>query len=224
MCYYSQNLLVHQAMYVMTLAYLKKYNETKDKNILLGDHHTTKVVGIGEVKLKFTSSKTLVLKEVLHIPEIRKNLFSRYLLNKVGFTQTIGSDLLTFTKNDVFVGKGYASDGLFKLNLEMNKKMSSAYMLSTFNIWHARLCHVNKRLINNISRLNLIFMLSLHEFEKCTCCSQAKITKTLHKSIIRVPEPLELIHSVFCEFDGMLTRNSKRYFITFIDDYSDFTF
>ena len=34
------------------------------------DHHTTKVAGVGEVELKFTSGKMLVLKEVLHTPEI----------------------------------------------------------------------------------------------------------------------------------------------------------
>ncbi|KAA0049683.1 uncharacterized protein E5676_scaffold106G001350 [Cucumis melo var. makuwa] len=61
----------------------RKYNEVKDKNILLGDHHTTKVASIGEVELKFTSGKTLVLKEVLHTLEIRKNLVSGYLLNKI---------------------------------------------------------------------------------------------------------------------------------------------
>ncbi|KAA0058391.1 putative Polyprotein [Cucumis melo var. makuwa] len=68
------------------LSLFRKYNEVKDKNILLRDHYTTKVAGIGEVELKFTSCKTLVLKEVLHTPEIRKNLVSGYLLNKVGFT------------------------------------------------------------------------------------------------------------------------------------------
>ncbi|KAL0534481.1 hypothetical protein IC582_028772 [Cucumis melo] len=206
------------------LSLFRKYNEVKDKNILLGDHHTTKVAGIGEVELKFTSDKTLVLKEVLHTPEIRKNLVSEYLLNKVGFTQTIGSNLFTLTKNNVIVEKGYATDGMFKLNLEINKIASSAYILISFNVWHARLCHVNIRLISNMSRLNLILKLSLHDFEKYACCSQAKITKTSHKSVTRVTEPLELIHSDLCEFDGTLTRNSKRYVITFIDNCSDYTF
>ena len=26
----------------------------------------------------------------------------------------------------------------------MNKNLSFAYMLSSFNVWHARLCHINK--------------------------------------------------------------------------------
>ena len=93
----------------------------------------------------------------------------------------IGLNIFTLTKSNVFVGKGYAIDDMFKLNLEMNKKISSAYMLSSFNIWHARFFHINKKLISNMSRLNLILKLSLHELEKCTCFSQDKITKTSYK-------------------------------------------
>ena len=113
---------------------------------------------------------------------------------------------------------------MFKLNVEINKTSSSAYMLSSFNIWHARLCHVNKRIIKNMSSLELIPKLSLNDFEKCDFCSQAKITKNSHKSVVRESEPLELIHSDICELDGNLTRNGKRYFITFIDDCSDYTY
>ena len=132
--------------------------------------------------------------------------------------------MFTLTKNNVFVGKGYAIDGMLKLNLKINKIASSAYMLSSINVWHARLFHIDKRLISNISWLNLIHKLSLHDFEKCACCSQTKITKTSHKSVARVTEPLKLIHSNLRKFDGTLFRNSKRYVITFINDSFDYTF
>ena len=52
-------------------------------------------------------------------------------------------------------GKGYATDGFFKLNVMtiINKEnKSSAYFLKSFNVWHSRLGHVNYdticRLIN----------------------------------------------------------------------------
>ena len=75
-----------------------------------------------------------------------------------------------------------------------------------------------------MSSLGLIPKLSLNDFEKCDFCSQAKITKQSHKSVLRESEPLNLIHSDICELDSTLTRNGKRYFITFIDDCSDYTF
>ena len=192
----------------------KTYSEAEDKKVLLDDSHTTIVAGIGDPELKFTSRKTIVLKEVLHSLEIRKNLVSGYLLSR-------GEDLY---KNNVFFGKRYAIDRMFKLNVEANKISSSAYMLCSFNSWHTRLCHVNKRIIKNMSNLGLIPALSLNDFEKCEFCSQAKITKAPHKSVERVSKPLDLIHYDICELVGVLTRNDKRYFITFIDDCSDFTF
>ena len=132
--------------------------------MLLSDSHSTKVAGTGEVELKFTSGKTVILKDVLHTPEMKKNLVSGYLLNKVGFTQTLGANLYTLSKNNVFVGKGYATDGMFKLNVDAKKIVSSTYMLCLFSIWHARLCHVNKRLRKNMSNLDMIPKLSLNDF------------------------------------------------------------
>lgn len=58
----------------------------EDKKVQLGDAHTTNVAGIGDVKLDFTSGKTLILKDVMHVPEIRKNLVVVFLLNKAGFS------------------------------------------------------------------------------------------------------------------------------------------
>ena len=59
---------------------------------------------------------------------------SSFLLNKVGFKQTMESDNYVITKNRLFVGKGYAYDGMFKLKVENNKaSTSSVYMLSSIN-------------------------------------------------------------------------------------------
>ncbi|KAK0577943.1 hypothetical protein LWI29_002659 [Acer saccharum] len=100
-------------------AMFKSYSNAVDKKVLLGDSHSTVVAGSGEVEINFTSGKTIILKDVLHTLEIRKNLVSGYLLNKAGFIQTIGADLFTLTKNGIFVGKGYATEGMFKLNVDV---------------------------------------------------------------------------------------------------------
>ena len=90
---------------------------------------------------------------------------------------------------------------MFKLNVNvMNKTVVSAYMLSSFNMWHARLCHVNKKLVHQMSSLGLIPKISVKDFEKCEYCSQAKITRKPHKSVHRETKLLDLIHSDICEF------------------------
>ena len=148
---------------------------------------------------------------------------SSVLLNKASFKQTMEFDNYVITKNGLFVGKSYACDGIFKLNIENNKAFtSSVYMLSSINFWHARLCHINSRYIGIMSSLGLIPRLS-KDFEKCETCNQAKITKKPHKSVVRNTELLELIHSDLCEFEGILARGRNRYIITFIDDFSKYT-
>ena len=123
--------------------------------LYMGNSATAKVEGRGSIKLKMTSGKELTLKDVLHVPDIRKNLVSGSLLSKNGFKLVFVSDKFVLTKNDMFVGKGYLSDGLFKLNVLTvapksgdensnvstsvninNKNKSSSYLLECSNMWH----------------------------------------------------------------------------------------
>ena len=149
---------------------------------------------------------------------------SSYLLNKAGFKQIIESDQYVISKKVLFVGKGYACDGMFKLNIENNiSSTNSVYMLSFMNFWHARLCHINNRYVGIMSTIGLIPRLT-KDIEKCEACSQAKITKRPHKNVERNTELLELIHTNLCEFEGKLTRGGNKYFITFIDDFSKYAY
>jgi len=105
---------------------------------------TTPILGKGKVLLKLTSGKR-ALNDVLHVPSIRVNLIFVALLSKVWVKVSFESDKIVMTKNNVFVGKGYCDQGLFVLNISevMNESESSAYIVDSYDIWHARLGHVN---------------------------------------------------------------------------------
>ncbi|KAL6350152.1 hypothetical protein AAG906_004091 [Vitis piasezkii] len=87
------------------------------EKLYMGNVSSSMVEDKGDVVLNLTSGKKLTLMDVLFVPEIRKNLVSASLLNKKGFKLVFESDKHVLTKSGTFVGKGYMSEGLFKLNV-----------------------------------------------------------------------------------------------------------
>ena len=77
------------------------------------------VEGKGTVELKFTSGKMVTLIDVLHVSYIRKNLVSDTLISKHGFKMIFEADKFILSKQGMFVGKGYVTNSMLKLNIEM---------------------------------------------------------------------------------------------------------
>ncbi|CAN1322324.1 Retrovirus-related Pol polyprotein from transposon TNT 1-94 [Linum perenne] len=100
------------------------------EKLYMGNSSTAPIEGSGKICLKMTSGKTFTLTSVLHVLEIRKNLVLTPLLVKHGFKVVFVSDKVVITKNDMFVGKGYLSDGLFKLNVMTINKNEHHFLLT----------------------------------------------------------------------------------------------
>ena len=75
--------------------------------VYVEDNRFVLVVGKGKALLKLTSGKNLSLSNILHVPHFRHNLISVLLLGKAGIKVAFDGRIVTLTKNDVFVGKGY---------------------------------------------------------------------------------------------------------------------
>ena len=123
-------------------------NNNGNEKLFMGNASATTVAGKGKVVLKFTSGKELTLMDVLHVPEITKNLVFGFVLSKKGFKLIFESDKFVLTKGGPFVGNGYLSGGLFKFNViadaiinKINKAFT--YLLESSTLWHDRLGYVN---------------------------------------------------------------------------------
>ena len=71
--------------------------------------------------------------------------------------------------------------------------------------------------------LSLIPKLSLENHGKCESCVESKTTKKSCKSIEKESDLLSLIHNDLKDLKNTMTRGGKRFYITFIDDYSRYT-
>ena len=202
----------------------KTINE--DGSVLyMGNASTVQVQGKGTIEIEFTSGKTLTLKDVFYVPEVRKNLISVPLLNKNGFKSVFEGDKFILSKGGVFVGKGYLCENMFKCNVANinNNDMISAYIVESYDLWHMRLGHVNFRKLEDMMKSNLIPNLDKN-FDSCTTCMLTKITRQPFKSVKRSSRVLDLIHSDVCDLHGWPTIGGKKYFVTFIDDCTRFCY
>ena len=167
--------------------------------VLMDNHNTTKVLGTGTVELILSSGKKLVLTNVYHVSDIKKNLVSASLLSKNGVKAVLELDKLILSKNGVFVGKGYSCNGMYKLSIIINKSdVGCAYIVDSSLMWHARLGHLNFKYMKYMSKQGLIsYKQDVHD--KCEICIESKIRQKPFPSINRDSQLLELVHSDVCE-------------------------
>ena len=149
------------------------------------------------------------------------------MLGKTDIKVLFDGGIVTLTKNEVFVGKGYDDEGLFVLNIDqvINEKDSSscAYLVDSIDVWHGRLGHVNLGYIKKMKECGIIKSLSEANMDKCEICVKNKITKKPCKSITRETELLGLVHSDLVDLKHIMTRGGKSFYVIFVDDRSKFT-
>ncbi|GKA71337.1 zinc finger, CCHC-type containing protein [Tanacetum coccineum] len=175
--------------------WFKTYESLNDGSILhMGNESTAFVHGRCCVDLRFSSGKVVSLLNVLHVPNIRKNLVSSSVLNNYGYKQVIESNKFVLSKHGVFIGFGYLSNHMFRLNI-VSDNIGSAFMstskLNDSILWHARLGHVHFKRMQDMSKDGLIPAFDMDS------------------------EKIDL-----CDLHATPSLGNKKYFVTFIDDAS----
>ncbi|KAJ0513064.1 putative RNA-directed DNA polymerase [Helianthus annuus] len=123
-----------------------KTYESTNFTIYMGNHATAQVKGKGNIDLVFISGHTLTLKDVLHVPEVRKNLVSASALTKHGFKLMFEGDKFILSKGKKFVGLGLHTDGMFKLSIKdvVNSSVNDVLMTESSNATDVPMNDVNK--------------------------------------------------------------------------------
>jgi len=122
------------------ISLFSSYQVGRGSSLLMGNDTHDAVLGAGTVNLKFTSGKIVQLKNVQHVPFIKKNLVNGSQLCRDGFKLAFESNKCIVSKYGTFIGKGYESGGLFRLSLmDSCDKLVNHVRHDDCNIWHSRL-------------------------------------------------------------------------------------
>ena len=82
----------------------------------MGNGVSASVHGVGMVDLEFTSARIVQLKNVQHVPAIKKNLVSASLLRRERFKLVFESNKLVVMKYGIVAGKRQEGQGMFHLS------------------------------------------------------------------------------------------------------------
>ena len=76
-----------------------RYDAKRTGRVRLGNNFACDIKGIGNIKLKFQSGATFLLKDVRHVPNLTKSLISTGQLDDEGYTCIYGETLGRFPRD-----------------------------------------------------------------------------------------------------------------------------
>ncbi|KAL0319035.1 UNVERIFIED_CONTAM: hypothetical protein Sangu_2059700 [Sesamum angustifolium] len=125
---------------------LQTLDESFKTNVKLGDNHIVKVEGKGSVTIN-TKKGTRIINDVMHIPNLRTNLFSVGQMMEKGYTLHFGGDSCTIYDNKDKTLKiaevKMKEHRCFPIHLQYMGRTAMKAQEDQSWLWHRRLGHFN---------------------------------------------------------------------------------
>lgn len=195
-----------------------------------GQHVTSTGVGNGYLTCNVRDEiRKIPVKDVLFVPNLESNLLSVKQLTKQGNVVTFQGENCIISKSNVEVARGSVRNDLFKQDCSEKANVAKhEHHKNCIHLWHRRLGHRDPEAIRKLCQKQLadgIEIDSCNEISKCVSCNKGKMQRKSfpNYSEHRTVQPLELVYSDVCGPMNTLTSGQKKYFLTFIDDYSRYT-
>jgi hypothetical protein len=207
--------------------YFTDLTEIGDLEVVLGDDSVVKVVGSGTISFQRESLPPMLLRDVLYVPGLKKNLVSVSTIEDRGYEVLFrDGHVLLYPKGSSITSTkviGIRHEKLYKLMFHPAR----ALMHSTNNndlcdLWHRRMAHLHHGALRILREIVTgVPEFSIEHQEVCKGCALGKYTKTAFPSSDnRVAGILDLIHTDVCGPMSSASLTGFLYYVTFIDDFS----
>lgn len=202
------------------------FSRTGDVTVANGE--TTRYHGVGNINLKVKSGQdvlNLELKEVLYVPLLDSNLVSVKRLTKGDAKVLFDSQECSLITKDFEFQIAKYVNGLYKVNAQQESCMKVSKSPSKcIHDWHRKLAHRNLRDVKILLRHMKIRPSKCDCPDVCEACIQGKMSRSpFPRSSTVIENVFDLFVSDLCDM-GKLSYGKSKYFMTFIDVRSNFTY
>lgn len=198
-------------------------------SVKLGNDSKMEVLGKGNIRLQINGAIHVVT-DVYYVPDLKNNLLSVGQLQERGLALLIqdGKCKLYHPRRGLIMQTEMTANRMFVLLASVVLEETSTFLqLATEDssqLWHRRFGHLSYKGLRTLQHKQMVKGLPFFKDSSKSCpgCFVGKQHRDVipKKSQWRASHKLQLVHADIC---GPITPNSnsnKRYFITFIDDFS----
>ncbi|KAJ3686893.1 hypothetical protein LUZ61_016057 [Rhynchospora tenuis] len=204
----------------------KEMQDVKDGHVSFGDASKIQVKGRGKIKF-YHNGKESTIESVYYVPDMKSNILSVGQLMEKGYSVFMKNRVMFLKdkRNHLIARVEMAQNRTYKLNLRnVQETCLKINMTDKASLWHLRFGHLSRDGLKELAKKDMVHGLPDIDYPKqfCEGCVLGKQARSSfpRSAEYRAKRILELIHTDIC---GPITPKSfgeKRYFITFIDDYT----
>ncbi|KAJ3701404.1 hypothetical protein LUZ61_005109 [Rhynchospora tenuis] len=222
--YIDSGATTHVTSDINNLSSSQSYNGPDAVHIGNGSGLSIAHIGFAQIDTGFRPIK---LTNVLHVPEITKNLIS---VSQLALDNDV---IIEFSPSHCFVKDqathkmllhGILINGLYQLVQSPSQHQVLQVHQQQLDLWHYRLGHCNFQILDKLKKAKLINSGASKCNSECYGCNKAKAHKLpFVPSVNKATKPLEVIHSDLWGPAPVLSTNGCRYYVLFTDEFSRFT-
>ncbi|GJY64422.1 retrovirus-related pol polyprotein from transposon TNT 1-94 [Tanacetum coccineum] len=200
--------------------------EVVQGHVSFGNASKIDVKGRGKIRF-FQNGKESTIEDVYYVPAMKSNILSLGQLMEKGYWVLMknGKMLLKNKEGVIIALVKMCKNRTFKLNLNsIGGKCLKADLSDEESVWHLRFGHLHFSGLKELTRKGMVHGLPnlAYDGRFCESCIFGKQTRSTfpRKETYEAKGLLELIHSDLCGPFSPVSFGNKRYFITFIDDFT----
>ncbi len=153
--------------------------------------------------MELADGLTILLKDVLFVPSLHRNLISVSRLDKDSYQCYFGHGKCAIWCNNTYVGVALLHDELYLLSLrekvlsvcKVNEQVSASEKEQkkskrtdeSSKLWHCRLGHISRGRIERLVKNDILPPLEFSDIEQCIDCIKGKFVKQI-KNQIEAPQ------------------------------------
>lgn len=203
-------------------------DESFRHTVKLGNDSRMAVIGKGNVRMR-VNGFTQVISNVYYIPELKNNLLSIGQLQDKGLSILIqhGKCMIYHPTKGLIMETIMSGNKMFCLVASMMPNESTCFQNVSENesyLWHCRFGHLSYQGLRTLFYKKMVNGLPSIQIPKklCTECLIGKQHRDSmsKKSLWRASNKLQLVHADICGPIKPESNSNKRYFLSFIDDFT----